>query len=253
MAPAGGADGRAGSYDWRLTLTDNQSNSDSSRLKSDDVTSSADESCDLFVSSSKGADTNNGTMAAPFATLQHAIWWGDPETQGDRTICLRAEIHRLNATVTIGSDLAHAGRGLTITTYDHTATTPRALLSGGILVGPFSRKNPGDAWLTATPPTAKHHRPSLMLSPAPGSDNEWRWLQRARLPRPNPADALNRFTGDASTFKYIAPLQEPNASKLWPSIDHHGFKYNRSDSFAQHLPLYRQDEVQVLHFHAWST
>ena len=78
------------------------------------------------------------------------------------------------------------------------------------------------------------------------------WLQRARLPKPSPSDAGNRFTGDASTFKYAAPLQQPNASKLWPSIDRTGFLYHQNDSFVQHLPLYRQDEVEVLHFHAWT-
>ena len=208
-----------------------------------------DAACDLFVST-KGDDTNRGTsVAAPFKNLQHAIWWGDPETQGDRTICLRAgdsEVHRLNATVTIGAGVAHAGRGLKITTFppDRAAGLGRAQLSGGIIVGPFSRRTPGDAWLTATPPAARHHRPSLMLM-------DKRWLQRARLPRPDPVDESNRFTGDASTYKYVGPLQQPNASR-WPAADRYGFKYNRSDAFAQHLPLYQQDEVQVLHFHAWT-
>ena len=42
-------------------------------------------SCDLFVATD-GSDANKGTSAAaPFKTLQHAIWWGTDATQGVRT------------------------------------------------------------------------------------------------------------------------------------------------------------------------
>ena len=279
---------------------------------------STDESCQVFVAVN-GSDDNSGTsVSSPFKTLQRAIYYGDPTKQTDRTICLRAGIHRLSTTVSVSGNSAHQGRGLTISTYppDIAAGLGRAQLSGGIVVGPFTKKSPSDAWLTAAPPAASHHRPSIMWmhqetkcqatlrsecstdsvrahSPfshepcnicaghlqrelklagcthaeieaycSSSQDISWSsarttlpprtdemWLQRARLPKANPIDEWNRFTGDASTYRYAGPLQQPSASKVWPEIDHTGFKYNLSDPITG---LYREDEVQALHFHAWT-
>jgi hypothetical protein len=281
----------------------------------------AQQDCSLFVDYGAGSDKNKGTSVdQPFKTLQRAVWWGSDD-MGDRTICLRSGVHRLSQTVNIDVRLAHAGRGLVVTTYgpDLAAGRGRAVLSGGIMVGPFTRKNDGDTWLTATPPTVPHHRPSLLFAaqtttnggsaPAVGvgcrdalaaacalptcttlsaqaqaaascltcaglhqrslrsagcspadiaalcarrAPAGAAWLQRARLPKPHPADAGNRFTGDRSTFKYTGPIAPLNESGVWPAVDSLGFRYNHTDSYVTQLPLHRQDEVQVLHFHSWT-
>ena len=122
--------------------------------------------CSLFVDYGEGSDTNTGTAVdQPFKTLQHAVCWGSDE-MGDRTICMRSGVHRLSETVNIDSRFAHAGRGLIVTTYepDMAAGRGRAVLSGWILVGPFTRKDDEDTWLTAAPPTVPHHRPSLLIA-----------------------------------------------------------------------------------------
>eukprot|EP01048_Picozoa_sp_COSAG05_P008722 COSAG05_NODE_679_length_7979_cov_22.454442_10_plen_646_part_00 len=212
------------------------------------ASASSDTFCDLFVATD-GSDGNDGrAVASPFQTLQHAIWRQGSKGNCPRTICLRSGVYRLNATVQVSASFAHAGCPLLVRTFpDDMARGERAVLSGGVRVGPFVRKDPSDAWLTAAPP-AGAHRPSLMYAPGAGSAR----LQRARLPKRASGDATNRFTGDASTFRYAGPLQPPDARKVWPAIDHTGFFYNSSDLFAGMLPLYRQDEVQVLHFHSWT-
>ncbi len=227
-----------------ILLATNAGAAGAAALSTNDIAST----CHLFVAPD-GSDSNDGrTIASPFQTLQHAIWWQGSESNGPRTICMRSGVYRLNATVHVGASVANSGRPLSVKTFPgDLAKGERAVLSGGVRVGPFFQKNPRDAWLTATPP-AGAHRPSLMYVPGVNSAR----LQRARLPKRTAADATNRFTGDTSTFSYTGPLQPPDASKVWPAIDRTGFRYNHSDSFVGLLPLYRQHEVQVLHFHSWT-
>jgi len=211
--------------------------------------------CDLWVST-EGSDSAAGTSAATaLRTVRHAIGMRNAKVPGSRTICLRSGLYELPSTLQVTAAVADSGRGLTITTspQDLAAGLGRAVLSGGIDVGPFKQQAAPSKWLAATPPPT-HHRPSLLFkatSKDSSSGAGRSWLQRARLPRRSPLDEATRWTGDASTFRYAGPLQQPNASKVWPAIDRTGFMYNTSDSFVQHLPLYRQDDVEILHFHAW--
>ena len=87
--------------------------------------------CDLFVSFDDGSDSAAGTsINAPLKTLQAAIDRGGghgeeaagASAMGSRTICLRSGVHKIASTVELRAASAHAGHGVTITTYPEDMT-----------------------------------------------------------------------------------------------------------------------------------
>lgn len=212
-------------------------------------------SCDLFVSVD-GSDLSNGTSdVTPFRTIQHALeslQQVAPQAS-TRTVCLRGgDVFFLDSTVNISSRFSNSSsQSLTLQTNpsDLAAGKPRAVLSGGHVVGPFvPPSTPGAPW-TASVPTGLQ-RPRILFEEAGG------WLQRARMPRRDPRDSYSRFMGDASTFKYAGPLQEPTVNSTtgtttWPDIDRFGFRFDNA-SFPASLEISAGDGVQVLTFQAWT-
>lgn len=95
-------------------------------------------------------------------------------------------------------------------------------------------------------------RPSMLI--VDGS-----FAQRARSPMRGtaPGAAYSRFLDDSSTFKWAAPLQpcgdgRQGGSGTCPDVDQWGFQYNASDSSIINPSMHNLNQVQVLHFHAWT-
>ena len=208
-------------------------------------------SCDLFVSVD-GSDSANGTSGlTPFRTIQHALERQLVAPQAStRTICLRGgDVFFLESTINISARFSNSSQSLTLRTNptDLAAGKPRAVFSGGQVVGPFlPPSTPGEPWSASVP--AGLQRPRVVFAEAGG------WLQRARMPQRDPSDSYSRFMGAASTFKYAGPLQEPTVNSTtttWPDIDRFGFRFDNA-SFPASLEISADDGVQVLTFQAWT-
>ena len=219
-------------------------------------------SCDLFVSYGTGSDRASGTsIDAPLKTI-HSALNASTHRSTPSTICLRSGAPHLlgNEPLYIDAKVSSLPSApLTIQGYgpDIAAGKGRPVISGGVTVGPFVPDAIASARLGVTGravnvwsapiPTGVTDRPTVM----------WRedgsWLQRARHPQRSPLDERSRHMGVASTMRWTKPLAPENADKSWPAQNKLGFEVNASD-FAW-LPaggLHRLNEVQVLHFHAWT-
>ena len=203
--------------------------------------------CDLFVAVD-GSDVSNGTSElTAFRTIQRALDAKVEAQATSPTICLRGgDVFYLSSTVNVSARFSNFSQGLTLRTnpLDLAAGRPRAVLSGGQVLGPFQAPaTPGDPWTISIP--AGLSRPHVLFAEAGG------WLQRARMPKRDPSDSYSRFMGEASTFKYTGPLEQPVNSSTWPDIDRFGFRFDNA-TFPESLAIARDDDVQVLTFQAWT-